>query len=172
MQIKRSRSNKAYIAIGSNLGDREEYLRSALRGIERVVGNIIALSPVYETEPWGETRQNKYLNAVCLVLTDLQPEQLLYGLQALERWMGKKKLTRWGPRTIDLDIIYYGEKIIVEKDLIIPHPNMYLRNFVLTPLMDIAPDMIHPVLKKTTRSLLSECPDQGKLVKIAFQCRS
>ena len=171
MQIKSKKVNRVFIALGSNLGDHRYYLISALKGINDVIGEIIGGSSFYETAPWGDIHQADFLNAVCEIETDLEPNPLLYGLMAIERWLGKQKKSKWGPRTIDLDIIYYDEKIIAEKDLIIPHPNMYLRNFVLTPMMEVAPDFIHPVLKKTTRSLLRDCPDRGKIVKTSFHYR-
>lgn len=172
MPKKEKNRNRIFIALGSNLGDRTGTIQNALSDISRDVGIIINCSSFYESEPWGEKDQNGFINAMCELETDLLPVELLHQLRIIEQKYGKTSLRTWGPRTLDLDIIYYGKKIIVEKDLIIPHHNMYLRNFVLAPLAEIAPEFIHPILKKKTKSLLRDCPDTNKIVRIKTGYRS
>jgi 2-amino-4-hydroxy-6-hydroxymethyldihydropteridine diphosphokinase len=172
MQEKSRKRHSVFIGLGSNTGDSHARLFQAVDLMENELGPCLRISSIYETEPWGEPDQENFHNAVCLFYTDLEPLACFSRLVSIEQKMGKSKLTRWGPRTIDLDILFYGQKIIVEKDLIIPHPNMYLRNFVLTPLAEIAPDFVHPILKKTTKSLLEGCPDKTKVEKIPSRDRN
>jgi 2-amino-4-hydroxy-6-hydroxymethyldihydropteridine diphosphokinase len=107
------------------------------------------------------TDQDFFINAVVSIRTRLDPWSLLLQLIDIEKKIGKEKRIHWGPRRIDLDILYFGQKIIFEKSLIIPHPFLHLRNFVLVPLEEIEPDFLHPLLKKTTKELLQECPDKS-----------
>lgn len=170
MPGKRSKNEyRVFIGLGSNLGNRTANLEKALKAIEDLLFERMTVSSFYETEAWGEKDQQNYINAVCQGLTHLQPAILFSRLQKIESDLGKRKESRWGPRIIDLDILYFDQKIIVEKDLIIPHPNMYLRNFVLTPLAEIAPEFVHPILMQTTKSLLERCPDTGKIEKLSAQ---
>lgn len=163
----KNKANRVFIALGSNLGDRFYYIQQALLAIDERLGPIVQCSSLYESEAWGDKDQQNFYNAVCEIHGKINALALLRELQIIEREQGKRKERTWGPRTLDLDIIYYGKKIIVEKDLIIPHPNMYLRNFVLQPLAEIAPEFIHPLMKKKTKSLLRECPDQTKIERIS-----
>jgi 2-amino-4-hydroxy-6-hydroxymethyldihydropteridine diphosphokinase len=167
MPQKSSKLNRVFIALGSNLGDRLLYLQQALDKIDKRLGPIVRCSSLYESAAWGDRDQQDFYNAMCEIHTEITPLNLLGELQSMEKELGKSKTRIWGPRTLDLDIIYYGQKIIVEKDLIIPHPNMYLRNFVLQPLAEIAPEFIHPLMKKKTKSLLRECPDQTNIDRIS-----
>lgn len=144
------------IALGSNLGDREMNLKTALVKMKERGMYIEKLSSFVETEPYGYTDQPKFLNAVCLVETDLPPRALLNTLLAIEREMGRVRTVKWGPRVIDLDIVFYEDLIVNEEGLIIPHPDAHNRLFVLEPLSEIAPDLVHPVLKKTVQELLIE----------------
>jgi 2-amino-4-hydroxy-6-hydroxymethyldihydropteridine diphosphokinase len=144
------------IALGSNLGDREMNLKTALVKMKERGMYIEKLSSFVETEPYGYTDQPKFLNAVCLVETDLSPRALLNTLLAIEREMGRVRTVKWGPRVIDLDIVFYEDLIVNEEGLIIPHPDAHNRLFVLEPLSEIAPDLVHPVLKKTVQELLIE----------------
>lgn len=167
MPQKSSKPNRVFIALGSNLGDRLFSMRQALGEIDRRLGPVVLCSSLYESAAWGDEDQQAFYNALCEIHTKISPLSLLHELQNIEKGLGKSKERTWGPRTIDLDIIYYGKKIIVEKDLIIPHPNMYLRNFVLQPLAEMAPEFIHPLMKKKTESLLRECPDHSKIDRIS-----
>lgn len=144
------------IALGSNLGDREMNLKTAIVKMKERGMYIEKLSSFVETEPYGYTDQPKFLNAVCLVETDLSPRALLNTLLAIEREMGRVRTVKWGPRVIDLDIVFYEDLIVNEEGLIIPHPDAHNRLFVLEPLSEIAPDLVHPVLKKTVQELLIE----------------
>lgn len=149
----------AYIAMGSNLGDRRAYLASAADAIGALPGvEVVTLSPIYETDPvGGPAEQGKFLNCAAAVKTTLTPEALLHALHRIEADLGRDRAgesTRNGPRTLDLDIVLFGDLVIDEHHLTIPHPRMHQRPFVLQPLCDLAPDAIHPVMKKTVSELL------------------
>jgi 2-amino-4-hydroxy-6-hydroxymethyldihydropteridine diphosphokinase len=144
-----------YVAIGSNLGKRIATLELALGRM--VVGGKIVLvdkSPYYETAPEGLKDQPPFVNAVLRLQTDLTPRELLHRLQGIEESLGRRRGIRWGPRTIDLDLLLYDDIILKEESLEIPHPRMHERRFVLEPLCDIAPEVMHPLLKKTAKELL------------------
>lgn len=144
----------AIIAFGSNMGDRQQYIDDALSLIEERVGRILAVSDVMETKAYGYTDQADFLNGALCLDTDLQPRQLLEELHAIEAQLDRVRLIRWGPRTIDLDIIFYGDRIIDEEDLHIPHIDMLNRHFVLGPICQIAPEWIDPRSGKTVSALL------------------
>ena len=136
---------KAFLGLGSNLGDRQSYLSAACRELAAHPSiQIIQASSLYETEPVGYQEQGWFLNQVMEMETTLTPEELLFFTQGIENELGRKRLIRWGPRVIDLDILLYGNSVINTPDLIIPHPRMYVRQFVLVPLGEIAPDLLHP----------------------------
>ncbi|APH15344.1 2-amino-4-hydroxy-6-hydroxymethyldihydropteridine diphosphokinase [Clostridium sporogenes] len=143
----------AYVAFGSNIGEKENYIKRALEKIEEREIKIIKVSPIYETEPYGVLDQDSFLNGVVKIETNLTPENLIEVLLDIERQLDRVRERRWGPRTIDLDIIFYDDLIINEKDLVIPHKDMENREFVLKPLCDIDENFIHPVLKKSVREL-------------------
>jgi 2-amino-4-hydroxy-6-hydroxymethyldihydropteridine diphosphokinase len=145
-----------YIGIGSNLGKREENCLRALQLISAKAGSIKRQSSMHETQPWGMEDQPKFINMAAEVETGEEPQRLLEILKKIEKEMGREQTFRWGPRTIDLDILFYDDLVMDTPDLRIPHPLMYQREFVLRPLSEIAPDKVHPVLKKTVRELLSE----------------
>jgi len=144
----------AYIALGSNIKP-EENLRSAMREL-RAQGMVLAVSRVYRTPPWGSVPQGDFLNAVTAVSTDLDPPKLLDLLQGIERRAGRTRTIRYGPRTLDLDILGMDGLVLRSPRLMIPHAEMHARAFVLVPLCDFAPNWRHPVLGKTARELLSE----------------
>jgi len=145
----------AYIGIGSNLGDREANCIRAVREIASRGITVKRQSSLYETEPWGVKDQPGFINMVIEIETGLGPERLLELLKRVERDIGRQDTYRWGPRVIDLDILLYNDLVINTPELQIPHPLMDRRDFVLRPLSEIAPDKVHPLLKKTVKELLS-----------------
>jgi 2-amino-4-hydroxy-6-hydroxymethyldihydropteridine diphosphokinase len=153
-----------YISLGSNLGDRELHLLRAVAEIGRIGDlRIRALSRFYDTDPVGPVPQPPFLNAVMGVETSLPPHELLAALQRIEtESFRRRREVPWGPRTMDLDILYYGERVLADDVLVIPHPRIQERRFVLTPLTEIAPHHTHPVLGKTAAELLAAVgDDQG-----------
>ena len=149
-----------YLALGTNLGDREANLRQAKELLAPKV--VIEMeSAIYITPPWGYTDQPEFLNQVIKVKTCLNPRKLLKALKAIENIMGREKTIRYGPRLIDLDILFYGQRVVQKKNLCIPHPRLHERAFVLVPLGEIAPDFLHPLLKVRVQDLLSQVDTQG-----------
>lgn len=161
---------KAYLSLGSNLGNRYLTLQKALFRIQKKVGPILEVSSVYENPAIGFDGDD-FLNACIAIQTQLSPKELLFILLQVEKEFGRERAQQNGyqSRTLDIDIIFYGDKIITEKDLIIPHPKMNVRNFVLKPLADIAPQYYHPVLNKDIRNLLQECKDRSVFKKTTYR---
>ena len=145
-----------YIALGSNLGDRTENLKEALALLQKKGLRIVSVSDFITTAPYGVTDQPDFLNAAAEVQTEKKPLELLYVLLQVEQEMGRKRLRRWGERNIDLDLLLYDDQIIDLPELKVPHPDMQNRDFVLRPLVQIAPDAVHPVLRKTMAQLWRE----------------
>lgn len=153
---------KLYIGIGSNLGDRRANCRHAVELMNESGMVIIKESSLCETEPWGLKEQPPFVNMAVMAETSLSPESALEALKWIEKKMGRQETARWGPRCIDLDILFYDDIIMTGNSLCIPHPLLHQREFVLLPLCEIAPDKLHPVLKKTVRQLREEvCDAQG-----------
>ena len=150
-----------YIALGANLGNRAATLRAA---IERLgaLGTVEAVSPLFDTAPVGYLEQPRVLNAVARLRTNLPPRDLLRGLLEIEAALGRVRTLRWGPRGIDLDLLLYDDMVIDEPDLVVPHPRLHERRFVLEPLAALAPDLTHPVLERTVRALLGSSNDQAE----------
>ena len=155
--------NIVYLSLGSNLGDRAKNLRAAIDRLGSI-GTVRSVSSIYETEPVEFTEQPQFLNCTVELETSSQPAELLRQLLELEQAMGRKRTQKKGPRSIDLDILLFGEAVFNTAELVIPHPAMQNRRFVLEPLAEIAPDVRHPVLKKSVRELLKELP-QGQAVR-------
>jgi len=149
--------NLVYLSLGSNIGDREAHLRDALAHLEKQ-GRIVSVSSFCETEPVEFTDQAWFLNCAAALETSATPEQLMAAILRIEREMGRERIQRKGPRTIDIDILLFGDTIVDSPELTIPHPAMHERRFVLQPLAEIAPELRHPVLKKTIRELLEALP--------------
>jgi len=142
----------AYIGLGSNLGDRKAFLERAIRRLQP-----LRVSRIVETEPWGRTDQPRYLNAVAEVSTDLEPGALLEELLSVERDLGRVRRERWGPRTIDLDLLLFGDREVRSEALTVPHPFLARRRFVLEGLAELCPDRAVPGLGRTVRELLEVC---------------
>lgn len=149
----------AYLLLGTNQGDREHHLESARHAIMRLPGVITGVSGIYETEAWGTVGQSPFLNQAIAFRTSLDPEALLGRLLQIERELGRVRRERWGDRTLDIDIIYYGSRVWHSPTLEIPHPRLHLRNFALYPLAELAPDFLHPVFNKSNAELLRESVD-------------
>jgi 2-amino-4-hydroxy-6-hydroxymethyldihydropteridine diphosphokinase len=147
-----------YFSLGSNIGDRERNLHAALEQLNAAGIRVVRVSPVYETEPVDLTAQRWFLNLVAEAETGLFPLQLLARTQKIERALGRVRTIPKGPRTIDIDILLYGNIVMNSQGLEIPHPRMTERRFVLVPLADLAPDLRHPVTRKTVREMLDATP--------------
>jgi 2-amino-4-hydroxy-6-hydroxymethyldihydropteridine diphosphokinase len=145
-----------YLALGSNLGDRLENLKQAIAALSPQM-DVKAKSHVYETPPWGYEDQPRFFNQVLKTQTYLQPEQLLKHIKRLEVTLGRKATFRNGPRVIDIDILMYDDLVLKTSILTLPHPRMHERGFVLLPMMDIAPDVVHPLTGKSVREMLVSC---------------
>jgi 2-amino-4-hydroxy-6-hydroxymethyldihydropteridine diphosphokinase len=166
------KSVTAYLGLGSNLGDRFLNLREALRRLKDSSGlEISRISPVYETDPVGGPSQPRYLNMVVEIVTKIEARKLLKMCQEIENEMGRVRAERWGPRTIDIDIIIYGDMVSSTRELTIPHPLFHEREFVLRPMADIAPDLLHPVLDLSVRELLDGVEESGvkKMNSLKFE---
>ena len=151
---------RAYLALGSNLDDRHGQLVAALERLRERV-RLIDVSAIYETEPWGVVDQPRFLNAACAIETELPPSDLLAWLKSLEVELGRQPSARYGPRLIDLDVLLYGNVVVEQHDLSVPHPRMAERGFVLRPLADIAADVEHPSLGQPVRDLLARVDASG-----------
>jgi len=149
-----------YLALGSNMEDRLANLKQAITALPPQV-EVKKRSRVYETLPWGYEDQPKFLNQVLMGKTYLEPEPLLRHLKRLEVALGRKATFRNGPRLIDIDILFYDDLVLETPDLILPHPRLHERGFVLLPMMDIAPDLVHPVKKKSVREMMAFCDVGG-----------
>jgi 2-amino-4-hydroxy-6-hydroxymethyldihydropteridine diphosphokinase len=157
---------RAFLGLGSNLGDRQRTLQQAVQEIGRLERTrLTAISPVYETEPFGVTDQPMFLNAALEVDTGLAPEAILPGLLRIERELGRTEGERWAPRVVDLDILLYDGLVRESVELTVPHPGLSERRFVLVPLCDLDPDLVHPVSGLTMADLLRSCRDRGRVVR-------
>lgn len=143
---------RVYLSLGSNLGDRAAQLRKAQARLG-AAGNVVAVSALYETEPVEFTEQPWFLNCAVALDTEMNPQQLMSTILTIEKEMGRKRVQKKGPRSIDIDILFFDSKIVESEQLTIPHPAMHQRRFVLEPLAEIAPNTVHPMLNKTVREL-------------------
>jgi 2-amino-4-hydroxy-6-hydroxymethyldihydropteridine diphosphokinase len=152
-----------YIALGSNLGDRAATIARASDAMNAAGIRVTKQSSLYLTEPVDAPGQAHFLNAVVEAETSLMPLQLLHAIMKIERALGRRRIVPNGPRTIDLDILFYGSSVIRGPELQVPHPRLAERRFVLVPLAEIAPELRHPVLRKTIAELLAETPDRSEV---------
>ena len=156
--------NIVFLQLGSNLGERELLLQDAIIAIEDRVGLVVEKSKVYESVPWRVEGQENYLNQIIKVKTEMLADDVLSIVLDIEKELGRIRIEKWGERLIDIDIIFYNDSIIETPDLCVPHKHLHERMFVLTPLHNIAPEMVHPKYNKTIEELLNMCTDT-ELVK-------
>ena len=156
----------AYIGFGSNIGDRLAHIQNAIHALSKTEGiTLKKISSVYKTDPVGYEAQAQFLNGVAAIQTNLPPLSLLHTLKNIETTIGRQHRIRWGPREIDLDILIYGDLCSQTEKLVIPHPEMHRRRFVLVPLAEIAPNIVHPVFQETIQILLDSLEDDKTVLK-------
>jgi 2-amino-4-hydroxy-6-hydroxymethyldihydropteridine diphosphokinase len=162
-----------YLSLGSNLNDRYANLQRAITGLQKHF-TITAISPVYLTEPWGDTDQPAFLNICVAAATNIPPHDALRLIKALEAEMGREPTRRWGPRLIDIDILFYDKLVLADQELTIPHPRIAERAFVLAPLADIIPDFRHPQTDETIEEMLDRLGTAGveRLFEMQFPSRA
>jgi 2-amino-4-hydroxy-6-hydroxymethyldihydropteridine diphosphokinase len=151
--------DRVFLLLGSNLGDRLAALKDARYHISRKVGEIITVSSIFQTASWGGKTQPDFYNQALEIQPLESPLQTLKSLLDIEKSMGRKRLEKWDARLIDIDILLWGDLLIHQPELVVPHPYLHLRRFALAPLVEIAPDVVHPMLDKTIRQVLDECTD-------------
>jgi 2-amino-4-hydroxy-6-hydroxymethyldihydropteridine diphosphokinase len=157
---------RVFLGLGSNVGSREKFLNNAVAALKRLRDTkVIWASPVYETDPVGKTDQPKFLNAAVEIETCVAPKELFQEVKAMEKALGRTDGERWGPREIDIDILVYDGVVFQDEELTVPHARMEERRFVLVPLHDLDPDLVHPVNGMTVAELLSACRDAGRVVQ-------
>jgi 2-amino-4-hydroxy-6-hydroxymethyldihydropteridine diphosphokinase len=163
----------AYLLTGSNEGDRAGYLQSAATQLRQVAGKLLQCSDIYESASWGFEHPSPFLNQAIKLETILDPNELLEILLQIEARCGRTRTNDEGyeARTLDIDILFYDDLVIETQDLDIPHPRLHQRRFTLKPMVEIAPDYVHPLLKKSISQLLEECPDESVVMKYRV-CRS
>jgi len=159
MYVDKFMTRGIYLLLGSNQGDKRQFLSLAETLLKTEVGNVVARSSIYITEAWGIADQPDFVNQVLEIETSLDPAHLLTNILEIENKIGRERVEKWGPRVIDIDILYFDVQIVSTKDLQIPHPEIQNRMFTLVPLCEIAPEFLHPVLHKTNKTLLEESSD-------------
>ena len=157
-----------YLLLGSNLGDRRLFLQQAIEYIQQDIAPIVKISSVYETQSWGKTDLPDYLNQVIMLQTALPAQTILKKILEIEITLGRRREEKWGSRTVDIDILFYGDDIINEPGLQVPHPELHKRRFTLEPLNEISPGLKHPVFKTTTSELINALNDDLIVKKIYF----
>ncbi len=155
-----------FLLLGSNIDDKRWNLRESQKLIGRNIGKTIRESGIYQSKPWGNIKQEDFYNQVIEINFEYSCQDLLKKLLAIELVMGRTRDKKWGPRLIDLDILYFGNEIINDPELIIPHPEIQNRKFTLVPLVEIAPDFLHPVLNKSNTQILENCQDKLEVKRI------
>jgi 2-amino-4-hydroxy-6-hydroxymethyldihydropteridine diphosphokinase len=147
------------VLFGSNLGDRERVLYAAQKRLAELLGSPLSISSWYETAPWGNTNQPSFLNFIAAYKNDAEPSEILRVLLSVEQELGRIRAEPWGPRSIDLDLLFVGNRIITSTELLLPHPGIPDRRFTLIPLCELFPDAIHPLNHQSIRRLLEQCND-------------
>lgn len=160
-----------YLSLGSNLGNRENYLKNALAEISKEA-EFEKCSSIWETPAWGYTDEQLYLNIACAFKTEMMPLEFFIFLESVERQLGRNKKTiaplKYSAREIDIDILFFGEESYCTPELSIPHPRLHLRNFVLAPLCEIAPDFVHPEIEETIKTLYDRSPDPARATRLNY----
>lgn len=156
-------SHLAYISLGGNIGNTLDIFQNALLAIEKKLGKIIQKSSIYQTAAWGKEDQNDFLNQVILIETSFDAKKLLDSLLTIELLFERKRIERWGPRTLDLDLLSFDNQIENSESLVLPHPRIQERKFILVPLAELNPNWVHPMLRKSVSELLDNCADQLKV---------
>lgn len=157
---------EAYLLLGSNLGDSKKYISEAIQYISQQIGQLTGLSSLYQTASWGNTDQPDFINQVVLIKTKLNPQQLLENILVIEKKLGRERAEKWGSRTIDIDLLFYGDQIIRDENLVVPHPFLHQRRFTLMPLVELNAGLVHPVLNQTVQTLLNELEDNLSVIKL------
>lgn len=157
--------NKIYLLLGSNMGNSLEQLQIAIKNINRQIGKTIRKSGIYQTAAWGNTKQPDFLNQVIIVETGLTAAETMQAILLIEKNMGRIRTVKNAPRVIDIDILFFNKEIIDQKELIVPHPEIQNRRFVLIPLNELSPNLKHPVLLKNNHQLLNACKDELNVKK-------
>jgi len=159
--------NKVFLLLGGNLGDRIKLLHSAKQLIQYKIGNIEKESSIYESLPWGFEAEQNFLNQVAIINTNLSAQKVLKFCQEIENDLGRKRYSdHYESRTMDIDILFYNDEIINDKNLIVPHPKLHQRRFTLEPLVEISPEYVHPVLKKRLQVILNDCKDNSEVTRL------
>ena len=158
--------NRIFLSLGSNLGDRSHNLKKGIGLLEQLAGKPGAISSIYETEPWGYDSDLNFYNQVIELFTPLRPLPLLEAIHEIEKACGRDRLaSRFAPRTLDIDILLYADSVLEFPELVVPHPNLQERQFVLVPLTEIAPHVMHPILNKDMEQLLQACGDDKRIIQ-------
>ena len=158
-----TRSN-VFLLLGSNIGDKKAEIEKAIQFIQKKIGKVKAISSLYESEPWQGPGQDNYMNRAIQIETTLTPDDLLKQIKSAEKILGRKSNEKWAAREIDIDILFFGRKVIKQKELQIPHPHMHERNFAIIPMMEIAPDFKHPTLDLTMDELYEQTLDASEVI--------
>lgn len=164
--MKKGESHTLVLLLGSNLGERQNYLSQALEKIKQCIGSIYKISSFYETKSWGVENQPDFLNQVIVCYTSLTAEESLKYCLSIEKELGRDRKEKWGSRTIDIDILYFDDAIIASNTLKIPHPFLHERRFTLVPLAEVLPDYVHPVFNFSNKQLLERCEDTLEVTKL------
>jgi len=158
--------NRIFLSLGSNLGDRSQNLKKGIGLLEQLAGKPGAISSIYETEPWGYDSDLNFYNQVIELFTPLRPFPLLEAIHEIEKSCGRdRSAPRFAPRTLDIDILLYADSVLEFPELVVPHPNLQERQFVLVPLTEIAPHVMHPILNKDMEQLLQACGDDKRIIQ-------